>query len=343
MTHLAGRLVLTLWWGLFCSSLLAACRGEAVVTRRQVLESLVDRVTAPGVRELDAAQAALAEQLAQLERAPSPAQLSAAQTSWQRAMQAWERVSLYRLGPVIDARLLLRTTYWPVRVAALDALLREEVRPKTVDALGVDVRGMFALEHLLFGAIATRVSSAAPSGGTERALAVALATHLAEQTRSCRERLGDASAWKAALVQDERQSVSRIVNILLDSIETLAEERIRALERSHRNPRELRGGPSGSTAALIQSQLTAAAQLYDGHGGTGLSHLVRNAAPDIDRHLQPLFAAALTTTQQLATAPFDPTSIQRARESLKQLEQALKAELPNALGVTLTFESGDGD
>jgi hypothetical protein len=39
----------------------------------------------------------------------------------------------------------------------------------------------------------------------------------------------------------------------------------------------------------------------------------------------------------------DPQSVVQAYVALKQLERALKSELASALGVTLTFQSGDED
>jgi hypothetical protein len=60
--------------------------------------------------------------------------------------------------------------------------------------------------------------------------------------------------------------------------------------------------------------------------------------------LRSVFRDALQRVRALEPTPErDPESVVQAYVALKQLERALKSELASALGVTLTFQSGDED
>jgi hypothetical protein len=326
-----------------------ACSRQHASTRAEVLRSLVENIAVPQARAVNDAQTALTAQLAELERAPSVPTLRAAQAAWKRAVLAWEAARALRIGPVVESRALLRAIYWPVRVEALESL-RSAGQPlddARIDRSGVDVRGMFALEWLLFGAPQQTLASAEPEAARTRALANALARNVQRYAQTTVQQLGDGDALAASLNRDEQQSVSRLVELIVVTVEGLTNERLAPLLPTA--PKALRaqatrGGVSGVSGELLLAQLTATEQLYLGERGPGLGVLVKAVAPALDAHLRSVFRDALQRVRALEPTPGrDPQSVVQAYVALKQLERALKSELTSALGVTLTFQSGDED
>jgi uncharacterized protein len=334
--------------GLLCCALSAGCDRPA--TRAAVLRGAVEQFAVPGTRAVVEASAVLRARLAELERGPDALKLSAAQAAWKRALLAWERMQAFRSGPIVESRALLRAMFWPPRIASIQALCREPSRldEAQVERLGVDVRGMFALEWLLFAEPAGRLTRA--EGSCERALASAFARNVEHYAKAAQSQLGDGAALADDLSRAEAEGVRRFVNLMIMGVEELASEGLAAaLEARAPHPRELRGGYSGSSSELLFTQLMATEQLYLGErGAAGLGSLVKQAAPPIDAHLRALFAAAHRRVQALdagldVLAARDRPRLEQAQAALKELERALKDELTSALGVTLSFVSSDGD
>jgi predicted lipoprotein len=235
-----------------------------------------------------------------------------------------------------------------VRTEALDQLQHGTV--SDVDALGTDVRGMFALEWLLFGTAADALGDAAQSGDQSRRFALALAHNVEHYAALARDQLGDGTTLIARLQREPERGIGRFTQLSASSIEVLVHDRLEPLlQRGRRSP-QLRGAVSGMSGALVGAQLAATERLYLGttEPGHGLSLLVREAAPEIDLHLRAMFHTARVSVQTLG-APLsevaigEPQHIYAAHAALKELEKALKSELASALSMTLTFDAVDGD
>lgn len=290
------------------------------------MDSVVSTLLVPQTHALVQAQAALTDALVALEQAPSEEALRTAREAWRPAALAWERASVLRIGPLAESRALLRCAFWPVRSAKLLQLSAAEPAPGDADVerLGVDVRGLFALEWLLFAPHDSSLSSSA----RERALASVLARNILSYARTAEHELGTAEHLRAQLSRDENTNFSRLVHMLIASVELLTKDRLAPSAHT-------RGDSSRSTAVLITAQLMAASALYD-----AVQPLVEAAAPAIHTHLSQLFRA--TETQARAYEQ-DPSARRATHDAMQTLERALKAELPSALGLTLTFEAGDAD
>ena len=332
--------------------LLSLCGCRAAPTREEVLRSLVVGQLVPDMTTLARASAQLTTSVAGL--SADPRTLAAAQASWRTALLAWERVYAFRVGPLVDDSGLLRARFWPTRDAALARRLAdpEPLNEASVERSGVDVRGMYALEWLLFVAPAQSLLEATPAGERTRAAALAFAQNVQGYADRALVLLADGSALAGTLGQSAQESVSRLVNQMIGTVETLASDRLSiVLElHAHDNLRasEIQGAPSQLSRALVLAQLTATEALYQGREGDGIRALVSPVAPQIDARVRTRFAAARTLLEQL-DAPLEVAVVRdRARvlaacAALKELERALKVDLASALGVTLTFTAGDGD
>jgi len=333
-------------------TLLCLVGCTAAPTREEVLRTAVARQLVPDMQALARDAAELTVHLRALS-ADCPS-LSAAQSAWRRALLSWERVYAFRVGPLVDNSGLLRARFWPTRQAALEARLAapEPLSAAAVEQLGVDVRGMYALEWLLFVEPTQGLCAATQAGTQKRAGALAFAQNVQGYADRALAQLGDGSALVSTLRVEAQESVSRLVNQMVATVETLASDRLAVVIEmaAHDDLRssEVQAAASGLSQQLVLVQLAATEALYLGHQGDGLSALVRPVAGQIDERVRARFVAARNLTEQLG-APlevavvFDRARVLAAFRALKELELALKVDLASALGVTLTFTAGDGD
>jgi len=333
------------------------CRRRPA-TRQGVLTSLVGEVIVPVTTAVATTSSDLERAVRGLATAPSSSMLRAARARFAPALLAWKRAQCFRAGPIVDTSALVRATFWPARPAAIEGILAETsaIDETAIANLGADARGMYALEYLLFPLElddAACVASFVSEGGRRRAelcswLAASIATHAASAAKA----LGDGQAYAARFAQDGQLSLSMLVQQMIETIETLLTNRLElvlGLAQSHMlKPHELEGWPSGMSHEIVLAQLTGNEQLYRGGDGGGLADLTRLSAPAIAQQVSSRYEAAITAIRALG-APLERVvttqrkKLELAAAATKALELALKVDLASALGVTITFQTGDGD
>jgi predicted lipoprotein len=320
-----------------------------------VLRGLVNEVVGPDLLEVERRSRDLPWAARRLLTAPAEAELIALRAAWRRAALAWKRASAFRAGPLLTTQALTRASYWPARTAAIREVLAAERAPSVAE-LGADVKGLYALEYLLFDqdgepAAWERLSSG-PLAPRARELSCAYADDISAHGESVRNSLVGAQSFATELVHGGQQSINSLVSLLAESVENLLAARfslalwLASLQRLR--PADLEGGPSRISHELSLALLTGSQRLYLGGGSGGLSELVERAAPAIHRRLVQLFAAAVSSLKACAApieqvALSDRKRVEAALGAAKALESALKNDLSSALGVTLAFTALDAD
>lgn len=332
---------------------LPACRKPD--TRAEVLRALIERVLVPNVdtvakdsRQLELDVAVLAE--------PSVETLRAAQHAWQRALSSWKRVDAFRIGPISESNSLMRVMFWPARTAGIEALLQgtQAIDAASIDVMGVDRRGLFALEYLLFREEPEEQTAARFSGasGERRAgLARALAANVSLYADRVVHALGNGQAYASKFAEAGQDSVNRLVAQLVYTVENVSANRfartLRLVETGNLKPSDIEGGSGRMSQQIALSSLRASEELYLA-AERGLCRLVAAQSPAVDRALRLAFAQSITAVTGLGApleqvAQRDRASFDAAALAVKKLERALKVDLASVLGVTSTFASVDGD
>lgn len=334
----------------------AAC--GAPPKREEVLEHLVLDVAVPETRETLKVSEQLDKAVSGLAATPTLASLGFARAAFEQALLAWKRVQCFKNGPLVETNALVRATFWPPRPQAIEALLNgaQPIDRERIDALGVDVKGLYALEYVLFPAglaedAALALLSSEP-GQRRLHYAAAVATSIANYIRTAVARLGNGSGFAQRFAQTVRQSLSKVVMQLTTTIEALAVNRLGSvlgLAESHLlKPSDIEGAPSHLSAQIAAAELDGVARLYRGHGRKSLSALVHGVSAPVDERVQ----HALREAEGAISALHGPLEVlvvenrelvARALAAVKALELALKVDLASALGITLTFQAGDGD
>jgi predicted lipoprotein len=268
---------------------------------------------------------------------------------------SWKRLSVFRVGPLARSDTLVRVLYWPVRREAVDAALAgtAELDGKFVEAVGADVKGLFALEYLLFdqaGAPSVWQRLAPEANGRTRRLVTAYAEDVkAHAARAARHLGGD---FPRNFANGGQSSLNQVVSRSIETLENAIGARLAlalwlaSLDRI--DVGSIAGGPSQTSHELLLASLLAAERLYRGRRGGGLETLVAQAAPALAVHISADFSAASSRLRALArpleqVVKLDRAKVEAAKDAVHALELTIKTELVNALGVTLDFNSADAD
>jgi predicted lipoprotein len=336
--------------------LFPSCRRER--TKGEVLSELVLDVVTPDVRAALAASRKLRESLAAFANAPTLVTLHKGREACRDVLPAWKRTHCFRNGPTVETNALLRATFWPARPSAIEAAISgaTPIDEALVELLGADAKGIYAVEYLLFPLelddAGTLAAFDGASGEPRRKLLVALARNVEAHAENASRALGDGTAYAARFAAAGQQSVSRLVNQLVSTVENLAFSKLGLVlglaESQLLKPAEVEGWPSGTSSQLALAELTGVERLYGASKRGGLGELVRAVAPVVDLRVEQRFLDALQALRQL-NAPLERMvlsnrpALAAAAASTKALELALKVDVASALGVTLTFQTGDGD
>jgi predicted lipoprotein len=284
---------------------LPSCRHDQ--QRSQILRDLVERVVVPNTAALVQSSGRLRDEIARLSVEPTLLTLGAARAQWQRTLLSWKRADVFRSGPIMDANGLLRAMFWPVRTGAIEALVQssQALDEASIDAIGVDRRGLFALEYLLYPQASAEGSAAQFTGANgERR------TQLARALTGNVLRYADQALRSLAASEIEGGSSGMSQQIALTYLQATE---------------QLYLGANGGICQLVRAQSSTADE--------GIRSDFRQAIALISNLGLPLEQAAGRDVVALDTAAL----------AVKKLERALKTELTSTLGVTLTFSSVDGD
>ena len=261
-----------------------------------VLSGLVTEVVLGMAREMRAESSTLHEKVRALSAEPNPERQRAAQAAFKRAILAWKQASAFRTGPFIDSEGFQRAAFWPARVTLVEAVLddREPIDERRIQQLGVDARGLYALEYLLFDETNARASllSDDARGRRVRAYALELSVNVLGYADRIQRLLGHGDEYAASFSKGGKQSVDTLVAQMLDTVSIISGKfaRIeRARSENQPLPFAVDGYVSGMSLEIVLAILAGAKRLYVGDGSGGLGALVASASPPIDGHVRAMF------------------------------------------------------
>lgn len=318
-----------------------------------MLESLVLEVAVPQTHELTVASLELLRSVEAFVAAPSAPGLGEVRTTWKSALLAWKRAYTFRNGPIVSSNALLRVMYWPSKAGAIDALVAgsTSLSEAALDDLGADVKGLFAMEHLLYDEPAL---ARFEGQGKERArtLLTSLARNVSGYAQAVKAELGDGKAFAKGFASTPQANLELLVNQMVDSIETVASQQLQGALELHQSKRltqhTVEGGKSGMSSQIPAALLMATERLYLGEQGLGLGALTKAVSAPVHERAIAAFANARRTLEALGAplevaAGTNPAALDAAIRDAKALELAFKLDVTSTLGVTLTFSANDGD
>src|SRR6478735_1940224 len=329
-------------------ALLPSCRKGGA--REAVLRNLVEHVLVPNTVALARDSVRLEHEVSRLGVEPTLATLRTARTHWQQALLSWKRADVFRIGPIVESNAVLRAMFWPVRSAAIEALVlgSQSLDDASIDAMGVDRRGLFALEYLLYGKAPEQESVAefaGPTGERRARLASALAANVSLNAKQVEHALGNGHEFAEQFANSGQDSLNHVVGRMIDTVENVSAKRLTRIATLAKSDRlqasEVEGSLSGTSQQIVLSYLRATEQLYRG-ADDGLARLVKARSSTTDDAIRSAFAQAIGLVSNLAAplevvARRDLAALEAAIGAVKNLERALRTELVSSLGVSMTF------
>jgi predicted lipoprotein len=360
---------------LLASAVMVPTPPAVALDRAALNRSLALDFAAPRYRALAEATAALRDATTSYCNQSDDGGLVVLRTIYDSAMDAWMTAQPLRLGPITLDERLERLQFWPDKhnsggrqyAQALQAM-----DPATAAAIAagqgtVALQGFPAFERLLFDEKITPGDAADPSGRFRCDLLVAIATNLAAIAADTAREWGDADAGFAKSTAEpgptnphfgnEREATAAFLGGFMTLLQVIADQKLlRPLgeDAGSAKPKLAESWRSGRSLRNIELNLRSLRAMYDGAGEDkpGFSAALRETmegnafASVIDDAFDRAVAAATSAGAPLEQAIADPArrpAIEKLRAAVKDIQRLAATHLPGPLGVSIGFNSLDGD
>ncbi|HTO01800.1 MAG TPA: imelysin family protein [Microthrixaceae bacterium] len=288
-------------------------------SRADALTQITDEVILPGLQASVDTTATLHTAVKDLCATPSDTTLDAARGAWGKAQGAWMATAAYRIGPIGELRSKAKIGY-PISTEKLEKHLAKdasEVGLGNIDELGADLRGLGAIEYILF--TPQSLSSLAPQRCAFAEAAAASVNNGATEL---------SQAWTDGYAREFKSSgQSGIDDLVNGSLAALASVGDMAL-----GPEAKNSGAAHRALADAAEELGSVRAVW-GDAPGGIDGLV--AAKSVE--------AAKSFTNSLDSAIASLDDPEGAFEHVKAARIALRTEVASQLGVTVSFTDSDGD
>ena len=313
---------------------------------------------ADSTKQLVAAQSELCEN-------PAEDQLKNARSAYSVVLDAWSRVEIFRVGPVIQENRLERILFYPDRkgtgLKQVQAALSEKdeatTNPTALAAKSVAMQGLGALEFINFGTGSETLLT--PDGAFRCRYGLAVAQNLLEISRQL------ADAWTAGgevdshwnshgetnpFARNDREALNLVLGTIIHGLEQIQDIRIGAfldIKEAKDKPKSAIYWRSGLTIRSITENLQSLQSLFDVSGLDG-------ALPDDQAYVADSirfdFKAALEALKTLDRPVEELLADAKAREKLVfvrntigDLIRRFDQEFAVASGLAAGFSFADGD
>jgi predicted lipoprotein len=334
---------------------------------------LVDEHIVPRYQALAAATVRLDERSRTFCARPDSPGLAGLRAEFQRTMDAWMGIQHLRFGPVDLYLRYSRFQLWPDKHNTAERQLRKALAEQDVAQLAEDkfpyasvaLQGLSAYERLLYGDgddIERFSGAEGPAYPCQLLAAIAhnlnrmAADVLREWTTakpSYREIVLAAGPGNSYFESSEEFS-ARLLNNLYTSLQVIVDQKLMlplGASATEANPRRAESWRSRRSLRNIALNLEAAEALYLAAYAVPLKTDARSAP--LDQDIRRAFAQALQEARAIEPppgsadegwqSPEQRPELERLLVATSELKRLLGGPLPSALGLSLGFNSLDGD
>lgn len=347
---------------LLVALLLPAVNAAAGSAWLAVNQAIVDEHLLPRYQRLVESSARLSEKAVLFCKTQDEAHLGALRAAYHQAMDDWMGVQHMRFGPVEMYLRYNRYQMWPDKHNTGPKQLRRLLSEENRDVLAADrfahtsvaVQGFSTLERLLFPGQRVIGDFGTPDKPAYRCdLLVAIGDNLAQMSAGIvRDWLPGDVSFRAQILgaesgNDYFESSQEVSSLLLNNLHTqlqsiVDQKLLRPLERyqlrraeSWRSQRSLRN---------ILINLESTQELYS----VGFAPVLKDQ--NLDREIRDAFQTAIQSAEairlpliKIDQGSKDHEKVKLLLEHTRRLKRLVAAKLPSALGLSLGFNSLDGD
>ena len=343
----------------------ATAQAQDGFERKAMLESITNRVILPAHERLVEAAGGLEGAAKAFAASPTPETLAAAQAAWGEASTAYAGVELFALGP-LDIMVLHSQLNKPAINPTLIAKYLEsgEVSAETLAAQGSTVKGLTAIEYLLFSPDGDAAVLDAFSDPQRRDYLVALAENIHTTASALYaywspegENYAATFAAADAAGGSTKGSINMLVNETIVVLEEVARFKLAAPlgldSGGEPDPGKTEAPLSKTSLARIRANLQSVEDAFRGSstGEDALSlddYLVFLGAEAQAELVEERLRTALESLDAIGGTLEDavltqPEAVTAVYDAVRALLVATSVDAANQLGITVTFSDADGD
>lgn len=315
----------------------------------------------------------LAESVDQFCEETSQEHLIDLQDAWLQTAMAWDRADVYHGRPVFEKDLDFHINFWPANAKQIEKLLADVKRPldaKLFDHGSVGRKGLAGLEYLLFSQgdsvdlqlytdhkLSSRRCDYLDKVGAEiKRHAVSIASAWAPSENNYRAEFEGLSNELSPLL-GQTDTISLLVTNLVRRLEAVQDrllgQPLGSLTQGVVKPYRLQAWRSQKSLQRITAGLDGISRLYFGDsaisGSFGVhAYLMANKQVELAEKIAAEFVIVQKKVSAINTPVFTlltskPEVLLEMHAHLGQLRGFFREELTQAFGVTLGFNSEDGD
>lgn len=337
--------------------------------REGLLINLADEVIIPSYDSLNQTVASLDLAVEDFVANPSSGTLTQARDAFITAYHAWQRCAFYEFGPAFDVLLLSSVNSFPADHQSIE----NNISSGSYDfnsIEGQDEKGFPAIDYLLYG------TASSDTGIVDMFTTDVNAQNRKNYLRAIKDDIKTRvqqvnTQWSIAGGNYRQQFVEQDGTDAGSSIGLMVNEVNKFFERETRDkkigiplgkrsqgipiPANVEAGYSDISLSLAAENLHAIYQFYLGGKGDGSGFHDYLLALQAQYHgalladvISDQFKVAIKEVGEIPspydeTVEHDPASAEEAYQELQKLLILLKADMPSALGVLITYQDNDGD
>jgi len=332
---------------------------ESNFDRQAFLQFMLDEQILPAVTNLESKASSLNALVADFSATPSSQQLQTAKTTWVELASAWQYMHIFDFGAseLTTGNLGEEIATFPIDVTEmLDYAENASVLFQNFER---DTRGLYAVEYFLFS------PSADLNNQNQLAYLKALTERLAQQTSTVAQKWNTTGkvTFLAQNGTDAGSSLSNLVNALAKSYEAIKNFKLGVPlglrpGQPTSEPSRVEAYYSDTSLALMLAHFNSLANIWKGNanfsdrsglgfeeylesvfGGEELKTSTSKAITEINQK----FIQIDSRTSLKDAINSEPTKIIELHNLFQQHTRFFKSDLASLLGVSITFNSGDGD
>lgn len=354
------------------SILLSACSESGSepsgdFDRGTLLSNFESNLIRPGFTQLNTEVEALANTAVDFVNNSNLENLQALQADWSQAFSTWQTVSSYNFGPANrslgDLNQVLAT--FPVNTTAIEQAITDQ--DFSLNNFQLDVRGFLAIEYMIFNlednqSILNNFNST-ESGTSRKQYLLALINHIESEIDDVNS--GWTSFSSTFLAQDGTDvgsSVSQLYNDFVASYEQIKNFKVglpagKRPGQTETSPDKVEAFYSGQSITYLKIHFNNIVNIWEGNtqegqDGVGFreyllsveggADLVENTEIQIDV-INSLLNGLPDNTPLSELIQSNPSQIDQLHTELQRHTRFFKSDMSSLLGISITFNSGDGD
>lgn len=354
---------------------LGACKKEtkddnttdSAFDRKAMLTNMGTNLIIPGYQKLQATVQLLDSSIVLFNQQPDETNLLSVQQNFKAAYIAWEYCSSFEFGPAEQLYLGKNVNTFPTDVAQMNANINSG--SYNLDAIANwDAKGLPAMDYLLFGVGAD--NAAIVLKYTTDASATNRKQYLANISTDMKTKVNTVlTAWRGGYYEtfinstgtDIGSSTSYLYNAFVMGYEILKNYKFslplgRMSGQTTTSPEKVEAFYSGYSTELAKAHWNSAYEVWEGKGlngvdGIGFHEYLQSVegGADLITQTQQQQAKVLTAFAAMPAGRLSDAIVQQfdkvdaVNTELQKLTRFYKSDMSSLLGITITFNSGDGD